>query len=109
MSTKIKKSSGILEALARFWNEETIENQDLSDFHEVIDKETEKNLILADNNTNKKAKEVEEYIVAGEKIKKDMAKDKIERVINAKTEEAMRKYYEKINEKKYSDDKEIGK
>ena len=54
-----------------------------------IDEKTKKALIEADNNTDKKGIEAAKYIVTGEKIKKEMSN--IKHVINAKTEEAMRK------------------
>ena len=108
MSTQTKNKTGILKVLASFWNEETIEeNTNLADIKD-IDEKTKKILMEADNNTDKKGKEVAKYIVAGEEIKREMAKNK--HVINAKTEAAMRKYYQEINKEKdktLNDEKEI--
>ena len=98
MSTQTKNKIGILKVLASFWNEETIDdNTNLADIKD-IDEKTKKILMEADNNTDKNGKEVAKYIVAGEEIKREMAKNK--HVINAKTEAAMRKYYQEINKEK---------
>ena len=108
MSTQTKNKIGILKVLASFGNEETIDdNTNLADIKD-IDEKTKKILMEADNNTDKKGKEVAKYIVAGEEIRKEMSKNK--HVINAKTEAAMRKYYQEINKEKdktQDDGKEI--
>ena len=89
MKEQTSNKIGTLSAFARLWNEETIEeNVSLSDIND-IDEKTKKALIEADNSTDKKGIEAAKYIVTGEKIKKEMAN--IKHVINAKTEEAMRK------------------
>lgn len=101
MSTQTRNKTGILKVLASFWNEETIDdNTNLLDITD-IDEKTKKILMEADSNTDKKGKEVAKYIVAGEEIKKEMSKAR--HVINAKTEAAMRKYYEEINTDKEKD------
>ena len=89
MKKQTSNKTGILSALASFWNEETIEEYvSLSNMND-IDEKTKKALIEADNNTDKKGIEAAKYIITGEKIKKEMSN--IKHVINAKTEEAMRK------------------
>ena len=88
MKKQTSNKTGILSAFASLWNEETIEYVSLSDIND-IDEKTKKALIEADNNTDKKGIEAAKYIVTGEKIKKEMSN--IKHVINAKTEEAMRK------------------
>lgn len=102
MSTQTKNKTGILKQfLASFWNEETIEdNTNLADIKD-IDEKTKKILMEADNNTDKKGKEVAKYIVSGEEIRREMSKAKY--VINSKTEAAMRKYCEEINADKEKD------
>lgn len=108
MSAQAKNKTGILKVLASFWNEETIDDDiNLADIKD-IDEKTKKILMEADNNTDKRGKEVAKYIVSGEKIKKEMSKSK--HIMNDKTEAAMRKYYEGINKgkaKTTDDEKEI--
>lgn len=98
MSTETRNKIRIFSALTSLWNEETIENNtNLSDITD-IDEKTKKILMEADKNTDKNGKEAAKYIVAGEEIKKEISKAK--HVISAKTEAAMRKYYEEINTEK---------
>lgn len=111
MSTNTKKIGflSMFSALRNLGDTETIDEDDsLENCKGQVDETTMKALEEANKNIEKKGKEAEEFLVTAERIKKEMFS--VDRVINAKTEAAMREYKKKLEQaqRESTEDKEIG-